>query len=93
VGPEESVLLGKERFYEVIMRERTRWYGYVFILSVAATAFSAQDKPEPRRLQSVAPVLRQPSMKVFRRFSVDPQAMHEFYGKVLGLKNKLYMAS
>jgi predicted enzyme related to lactoylglutathione lyase len=35
---------------------------------------------------SVAPVLWQPSMNVFRRFSADADEMFEFYGGVLGLE-------
>jgi catechol 2,3-dioxygenase-like lactoylglutathione lyase family enzyme len=37
-------------------------------------------------IETVAPVLWQPSMNVFRRFAVDRAAMIEFYGKVLALK-------
>lgn len=36
--------------------------------------------------QSVAPVLWQSSMNVFRRFAAAPEKMFEFYGQVLGLK-------
>jgi catechol 2,3-dioxygenase-like lactoylglutathione lyase family enzyme len=35
---------------------------------------------------STAPVLWQPSMNVFRRFTVEPEKMFEFYGAVLGFK-------
>jgi len=68
------------------MQERMRWRVYFLFLSMVSTAFSGQDEVAPRQLQSVAPILWQPSMNVFRRFSADPAAMYEFYGKVLGLK-------
>jgi catechol 2,3-dioxygenase-like lactoylglutathione lyase family enzyme len=45
-----------------------------------AAAFGA----EPAK--SVGPLLWQPSMNVFRRFSVEPEKMFEFYGAVLGLR-------
>ena len=67
------------------MQERIRRCVYIVFLSVAAAAFAGQDQAQPRQLQSVAPVLWQPSMNVFRRFSVSPQAMYDCYGKVLGL--------
>jgi catechol 2,3-dioxygenase-like lactoylglutathione lyase family enzyme len=35
---------------------------------------------------SVGSVLWQPSMNVFRRFEVEPEAMFEFYGEVLGFE-------
>jgi catechol 2,3-dioxygenase-like lactoylglutathione lyase family enzyme len=37
-------------------------------------------------ISTVAPVLWQPSMNVFRRFAVDRAKMIEFYGTVLGLE-------
>jgi catechol 2,3-dioxygenase-like lactoylglutathione lyase family enzyme len=37
-------------------------------------------------LTTVAPVLWQPSMNVFRRFAVEREKMIAFYGQVLGLK-------
>jgi metallo-beta-lactamase class B len=40
----------------------------------------------PAAASPVAAVLWQPSMNVFRRFSVEPTAMFEFYGAVLGLE-------
>jgi catechol 2,3-dioxygenase-like lactoylglutathione lyase family enzyme len=51
-----------------------------FVL-MPAQAASAQQKSDP-----VAPLLWQPSMNIFRRFSVDRAKMIEFYGKVLALK-------
>ncbi len=44
-----------------------------------------QDTP-PVQPKSVAPLMIQPSMNVFRRFKVDVEAMNTFYGKVLGFK-------
>jgi catechol 2,3-dioxygenase-like lactoylglutathione lyase family enzyme len=68
------------------MQRRTQWFLFALILSILPAAFAAQDEAPPRQLQSVAPVLSQPSMNVFRRFEVKPAEMYEFYGKVLGLK-------
>jgi catechol 2,3-dioxygenase-like lactoylglutathione lyase family enzyme len=68
------------------MQRRTQWLLFALILSILPAAFAAQGEAPPRQLQSVAPVLSQPSMNVFRRFEVEPAEMHEFYGKVLGLK-------
>lgn len=42
--------------------------------------------PEAADATSTAPFLWQPSMNVFRRFSVDRARMIEFYGDVLGLQ-------
>jgi catechol 2,3-dioxygenase-like lactoylglutathione lyase family enzyme len=67
------------------MKKRLRGCLYL-LFGVAAAAFGAQDGAPPLPLQSVAPVLWQPSMNVFRRFAANPQAMYDFYGKVLGLK-------
>lgn len=57
---------------------------------VAASAASAQTTASApaaaTTLTTVAPVLWQPSMNVFRRFGVDRQKMIEFYGTVLGLR-------
>jgi hypothetical protein len=68
------------------MQQRTQWFLFALILSILPVAFAVQDEAPPRQLQSVAPVLSQPSMNVFRRFEVKPAEMYEFYGKVLGLK-------
>lgn len=54
-------------------------------LAVAAPGVEAQAPPPPA-LETVAPVLWQPSMNVFRRFAVDRAKMVEFYGQVLGLR-------
>jgi catechol 2,3-dioxygenase-like lactoylglutathione lyase family enzyme len=56
---------------------------------LAASAPGAAQAPAPvpaASISSVAPVLWQPSMNVFRRFAVDRAKMIEFYGTVLGLK-------
>lgn len=57
----------------------------VLSLAVMPAILHGQDGT-PKQLDSVAPLLVQPSMNVFRRFATDPKAMYEFYGKVLGLK-------
>ncbi len=49
----------------------------------AAAPTSAATTPA---LTTVAPVLWQPSMNVFRRFAVEREQMIAFYGQVLGLK-------
>lgn len=41
---------------------------------------------EQLKVESVAPLLVQPSMNVFRRFAADRTKMTDFYGKVLGLR-------
>src|SRR5262245_3044703 len=53
----------------------------MFVLVVAGTA-AAQTAKTP----SLAALSTQPSMNVFRRFSVDAAKMTGFYGDVLGLK-------
>jgi catechol-2,3-dioxygenase len=53
----------------------------MFVLVVAGAAF-AQTAQTP----SLAALSTQPSMNVFRRFSVDAAKMTGFYGDVLGLK-------
>jgi catechol 2,3-dioxygenase-like lactoylglutathione lyase family enzyme len=71
------------------MQQRARGYLYLLtliILGIAPAAFGGLEGTAPRQLQSVAPVLWQSSMNVFRRFSAEPKAMYEVYGKVLGLK-------
>lgn len=49
------------------------------VLGAAPTL--AQEKPDP-----VAPLIWQPAMNVFRRFTIDRAKMIEFYGKVLALR-------
>ena len=60
------------------------WLTAVPCLALAQTATN-NSGPAPI-IQSVAPVLWQPSMNVFRRFSADRTKMIEFYGRVLGLR-------
>jgi catechol 2,3-dioxygenase-like lactoylglutathione lyase family enzyme len=59
-----------------------------FLVAITATsAVFAQPAPESsRQLESVAPVMSQPYMNVFRRFSAGQTEMHTFYGKVLGFR-------
>jgi catechol 2,3-dioxygenase-like lactoylglutathione lyase family enzyme len=52
----------------------------------AAQSGSHFDVERSVTLKTTAPVLWQPSMNVFRRFSVAPEKMYEFYGGVLGFK-------
>lgn len=68
------------------MHKPSRWFLSAAILSVAGLACAAQDQAPSRPLPSVAPILWQNSMNVFRRFAADPKAMYDFYGEVLGLK-------
>jgi hypothetical protein len=51
------------------------------VLLPAASAVSAQST-----LQPVEPLFWQPSMNIFRRFSIERAKMIEFYGKVLALR-------
>jgi catechol-2,3-dioxygenase len=53
----------------------------MFLLVVASTAFA-----QTAQTSSLAALSTQPSMNVFRRFSVDAAKMTGFYGNVLGLK-------
>src|SRR5688500_8629030 len=54
-------------------------------VSAAAQAPAPAASPSPA-VTSVAPVLWQPSMNVFRRFAAERDKMIEFYGKVLALR-------
>ena len=59
------------------------------ILAAAALCLCPIGAPPSPRAQAqttVAPFLWQPSMNVFRRFTVEREKMVEFYGAVLGLK-------
>lgn len=58
----------------------------LLILGFAPSNISGEERSTPVEIQSVASILWQPSMNVFRRFSSDAKAMYDFYGKVLGLK-------
>jgi catechol 2,3-dioxygenase-like lactoylglutathione lyase family enzyme len=57
-------------------------------VAAPAAAQSGSDGNDQRAalIETTAPTLWQPSMNVFRRFSVAPEAMYEFYGTVLGFK-------
>lgn len=60
---------------------------FFLIAIIATTNAFAQQEPESRQqLESVAPVISQPYMNVFRRFSADQTEMHTFYGKILGFR-------
>jgi len=64
-----------------------RFINFFLIGIIAASTVYAQPEPESsRQLESVAPVISQPYMNVFRRFSADQTEMHAFYGKVLGFR-------
>jgi catechol 2,3-dioxygenase-like lactoylglutathione lyase family enzyme len=64
-----------------------RLINFFLIGIIAASAAFAQPEPESsRQLESVAPVMSQPYMNVFRRFSADQTEMYTFYGKVLGFR-------
>ena len=60
----------------------------LFLIGIISTSIAlAQPESEsPRKLESVAPVLSQPFMNVFRRFSADQTEMYTFYGKALGFR-------
>ena len=65
--------------------------GIALLAVVVAGKGSAQSGSDLRvepsvAIETAAPVLWQPSMNVFRRFSVEPEKMYEFYGAVLGFK-------
>jgi catechol 2,3-dioxygenase-like lactoylglutathione lyase family enzyme len=65
------------------MQHRHQWLRVSIGLACLFTAASAV-VGEPA--SAVGAVLWQPSMNVFRRFSVEPAKMYEFYGEVLGLQ-------
>jgi catechol 2,3-dioxygenase-like lactoylglutathione lyase family enzyme len=60
------------------------------LAALSATTASSQTgdtkASEARLLDTTAPVLWQPSMNVFRRFSAPKEKMFEFYGTLLGFK-------
>jgi catechol 2,3-dioxygenase-like lactoylglutathione lyase family enzyme len=58
----------------------------VLLLLLAPAILAAQEQAQAPQLQSTVSIMTQPSMNVFRRFSGEAQAMYDFYGKVLGLK-------
>ena len=54
-------------------------------MGLTVTVSFGQNNPSDRS-GTVAPLLIQPSMNVFRRFDADAGAMYLFYGKVLGFE-------
>lgn len=62
-----------------------RCFILIFIVFFSSTAFYGENHV-PAKSESVAPLLIQPSMNVFRRFETNAQTMYDFYGKVLGFK-------
>lgn len=55
-------------------------------LAIAVIAAGAASGASAESTTSVAPVLWQPSMNVFRRFAGDARAMYSFYSDVLGFE-------
>ncbi|MEJ2110830.1 MAG: VOC family protein, partial [Acidobacteriota bacterium] len=53
---------------------------------------AAQDAEAEEQIESVAPIMTQSSMNVFRRFSAEPEKMYAFYGDALGLKRSTSFA-
>jgi catechol 2,3-dioxygenase-like lactoylglutathione lyase family enzyme len=68
------------------MQKCLRWCLFVLVANAVPQALTGQEETAAPSLQSVAPVLWQRSMNVFRRFAADPSAMYNFYGKALGFK-------
>lgn len=63
---------------------------FLFFMVISALSFLTassfgQNNPSGNS-DTVAPLLIQPSMNVFRRFEADAEAMNLFYGKVLGFQ-------
>jgi hypothetical protein len=76
----------RNRFLGVSMKKYLWPYLSLLVLCLATAGSAGQEESSSQQLQSVAPLLSQPSMNVFRRFAAEPKAMYDFYGKVLGLK-------
>ena len=57
----------------------------IFIMFVSASNSYGQNHMS-NQTKSVAPLLIQDSMNVFRRFKANAHAMYDFYGKTLGFK-------
>jgi hypothetical protein len=68
------------------MPERIKKSLCVIFLVIVPALFAGSDETAPQQLPSAAVVFSQNSMNVFRRFAGDANAIYEFYGKVLGLK-------
>lgn len=64
------------------MQRRVRGIGLAGLTSLSLLSLSAP----LAAAESVAPVLWQPSMNVFRRHVVEAEAMFDFYGNVLGFE-------
>jgi len=58
----------------------------LIITNTVSAVFAERDELSHEQLRSVSPILSQPSMNVFRRFSAEPESMYTFYGKILGFK-------
>jgi len=58
----------------------------IIVMNAALSAFAEEQSVSHEELKSVAPILSQPSMNVFRRYAADPADMYTFYGEVLGFK-------
>jgi catechol 2,3-dioxygenase-like lactoylglutathione lyase family enzyme len=56
------------------------------LLLAAGVGLGVADETSITDSDTVAPVLYQASMNVFRRHRIEPEAMFEFYGEVLGLE-------
>ena len=68
---------------------RVHWITILIIFSILCISITQSvfsDTVPERTPRSIAPLLWQPSMNVFRRYSADPEKMFEFYGKVLALE-------
>ncbi len=74
------------RFWEMMMAlTGSGCRSLIAFACVTVASFASADSEREDWQNSVGPVLYQPSMNVFRRFSVDSNDMFEFYGQVLGI--------
>lgn len=62
------------------------WVAGVLLTGLVLATVPSRAGTQGGEGDTVAPVLWQPSMNVFRRFAVDRAKMVEFYGTVLGLR-------
>ena len=58
----------------------------VLLIVLAVSAFWAAPAPAQQKPDPVAPLIWQPAMNIFRRFTIDRAKMIEFYGTVLALR-------
>jgi len=65
---------------------RTRLHRILALVAMAVAVVSASTAIAQQKSDPVEPLLWQPSMNVFRRFTIDRARMIEFYGKVLSLR-------